>query len=329
MPIRAQIRKAYALILSRLFATVTRGANMQGTLASVRKAWASFTADARHVQIAALSTLVLLSNTWSDFGAGPLGFIGAVCGALTAQAIGSRLTGAPFEVRSALITSLGITVFLRAANPLFWFAAGLAGVGLKFLVRYKGKHIFNPGNIGAASMVLVGAGATWISPGQWGQVTWIVAVMLAFGALVLSCARRLDIAIAFLGSYATLLFARAFYMGDPLSIPLHQLQNGSLIVVTCFMITDPRATPDARTGRILFAILVAGLAHYLQFHAQMRPGLLFALAAVSPLTILFDKIFPARRFTWAAPSVGDTVHANQSNPGRGSVGRAGAGAHAG
>lgn len=293
----------------------------QSSVASVRSA---LFADARHIQIAALSTLFALSNIWSDFGAGLVGFTAALTGALGAQALGARFRGEAFEWRSALVTTFGVSILLRAAHPGFWFAAAFIGVGAKFLIRWRGKHIFNPANLGVVVMILAGGGAAWISPGQWGQVGWIVGLMIGFGALVLSCARRLDIAIAFFGTYAGLLFARAFYLGDPIAIPLNQMQTGALLVFTFFMITDPRATPDARLGRILLAMAVAGLAYHLQFKMQMRPGLLFALAALSPLTILLDRILPADRFIWSNPKVGDLPHDLESSgrrarPGAGAV----------
>jgi Na+-transporting NADH:ubiquinone oxidoreductase subunit NqrB len=276
----------------------------------------AFLADARHVQIAALSTLFALSNVWSDFGAGLAGFAAAFAGALSAQALGARWRSEAFEWRSALVTTLGVSILLRAAYPGFWFAAAFIGIGAKFLIRWRGKHIYNPANLGVVLMILAGGGAAWISPGQWGQASWIAGLMIGFGALVLSCARRLDIAIAFFGTYASLLIARALYLGDPLAIPLHQMQTGALLVFTFFMITDPRATPDSRFGRILLAVAVAGLAYHLQFKMQMRPGLLFALAALSPLTILLDRLMPAQRFNWSHPKVGEPPHVLESPPRR-------------
>jgi hypothetical protein len=67
------------------------------------------------------------------------------------------------------------------------------------------------------------------------------------------------------------------------------------------MISDPRTTPDSGAGRFLFAFAVALLAHYMAFFMQMRPALYFALVALSPATLLIDRLFPARRFTWTDP----------------------------
>ena len=117
--------------------------------------------------------------------------------------------------------------------------------------------------------------------------------------LVLSAARRADIAVFFFLSHAALLFARATWLGNPLAIPIHQLQSGSLLIFTFFMISDPRTAPDSIAGRLLFAFLVAAAAHYMAFFMRMRPALYFALILLSPLTQTMDRLIPAKRFTWA------------------------------
>jgi enediyne biosynthesis protein E5 len=66
-------------------------------------------------------------------------------------------------------------------------------------------------------------------------------------AFVLSRTKRTDVANTFLVTYIAILLGHAFYLGDPLSIPLKQMQSEALF--TFFMITDPNTTqaqrPDA------------------------------------------------------------------------------------
>ena len=253
--------------------------------------------DARHWQLLALTSLFFLSRFVSDFGASFTAFGAALSGAMLAQFLGARVTGTRFEWKSAAITTLGVTILLRASDPVFWFGAGLIGIGAKFLIRFNGKHIFNPACLGIAVITLASAGA-WVSPGQWGQTPIVAAFALGFAALVLSSAKRLDIALGFLVFFAALLFGRAMWLGDPMVIPAHQMQNGALLVFAFFMITDPRSTPDSRVGRLVFAACVAGLAAWLGWGPHVRGGMIYALAALAPLTILIDRILPAKRFEW-------------------------------
>jgi Na+-transporting NADH:ubiquinone oxidoreductase subunit NqrB len=260
--------------------------------------------DARHYQIAVLSALVIYNLGWVDFGAHPFNSACAIGGALAAQVIGSRLSGLPtLDLRSPLITGLSLSLLLRADDAWVHLLAGVIGIGSKFVLRIDGKHIWNPAGFAIVVLLFAASGHVWISPGSWGSTVWFAALLAFLAILVLGAARRSDIAIFFLGSHAALLLARAAWLGDPLAIPLHQLQSGSLLIFTFFMISDPRTSPDSRLGRLIFAASVALTAHYMAFFMQMRPALYVALIALSPLTLLIDRILPAQRFAWTRPAV--------------------------
>jgi Na+-transporting NADH:ubiquinone oxidoreductase subunit NqrB len=254
--------------------------------------------DARYFQIAALSALLSVNFVLIDFGARPLPSAVAIAAALATQAICARLAGVSFDWRSPMITGLSLSLLLRADALWLYAAAGVIAIASKFLLRFDGKHIFNPAGFAIVVLLAASSGA-WISPGQWGTELWFVALAGFFAVLVLSTSRRADIAIFFLLSHAALLVARALWLGDPLAIPVHQLQSGSLLIFAFFMISDPRTAPDSVVGRFLFAFAVAALAHYMAFFMQMRPALYFALILFSPLTLMIDRLIPARRFDWS------------------------------
>jgi Na+-transporting NADH:ubiquinone oxidoreductase subunit NqrB len=261
-----------------------------------------FWRDARHYQIAALSTLLVYNLGWLDFGARPLNSALAITSALVTQVICARIFALPgIDLRSPLITGLSLSLLLRADEPWLHAIAGVIAIGSKFVLRIDGKHIWNPAGFAIVVLLLL-SNDVWISPGQWGSTVWFVALSGFFAILVLHAARRSDIAVFFLASHAALLLGRAWWLGDPLAIPIHQLQSGSLLIFSFFMISDPRTSPDSRAGRFLFAFSVALAGHYLTFFMQMRPALYVALIALSPLVLLIDRIFPADRFTWTRPA---------------------------
>jgi len=259
-----------------------------------------FWSDARHYQIAALATLLVYNLGWLDFAARPLNSVLAIGSALAMQALCARVFGLrSIDLRSPLITGLSLSLLLRADEAWLHALAGVIAIGSKFVLRMDGKHIWNPAGL-AIVVLLAGPAPVWISPGQWGSSVWLAALLCFFAILVLHAARRSDVAIFFLGSHAALLVARALWLGDPLIIPLHQLQSGSLLIFSFFMISDPRTTPDSRLGRFIFAAAVAASGHWLAFFMQMRPALYVALVALSPFILLLDKILPAERFSWTA-----------------------------
>jgi enediyne biosynthesis protein E5 len=259
------------------------------------RAWWS---DARHFQILALSSLLALNFIWFDFGAKPLYSALAISSALLTQVVCSRLFGlSKIDLRSPLITGLSLSLLLRASEAWLPALAGFIAIASKFVLRIDGRHIFNPAGFAIVVLLLTSSGV-WISPGQWGTSLWFATLLVFFAILVLQAAQRSDIALFFLASHAALLFARAHWLGDPIAIPLHQLQSGSLLIFAFFMISDPRTTPDSRAARFLFAFAVAVLAHYLAFFMQMRPALYVALIILSPLTPLFNRIIPGKQFQW-------------------------------
>jgi Na+-transporting NADH:ubiquinone oxidoreductase subunit NqrB len=274
------------------------------------RAWWS---DARYFQIAALSTLLAINFVWIDFGAKPLHSALAITSALAAQAACSRWFGLPrIDLRSALITGLSLSLLLRADEPWLPAVAGIVAIASKFVLRIDGKHIWNPAGFAIVALLLT-SGGVWISPGQWGASVWFGSLVAFLAILVLRASQRSDVALFFLGSHAALLVARALWLGDPLAIPLHQLQSGSLLIFAFFMISDPRTTPDSLLGRLVFAAAVALLAHYLAFFMQMRPALYVALIALSPVTPLLDKLIPANRFAWTPnihPNIGPNMRPN-------------------
>ncbi len=132
---------------------------------------------------------------------------------------------------------------------------------------------FNPTNFGLVAAILL-TGEAWVSPGQWGAGVYFGFLMASLGGLVVNRSSRSDVTYAFLGFYLAVLFGRSLWLGEPMTIPWHRLQNGAFLLFAFFMISDPRTTPDTRAGRILFALLVAVGAGFVHFVLYRPNGLL-------------------------------------------------------
>lgn len=263
-------------------------------------------ADPRHYQIATLAALLTYGLVVLGFEQ-PLSHVIAI----VVMAIGTEAALArfvcrrKFDVLSPLITALSLSILLRTSGITACTIAAAIAIGSKYCMRVGGKHVFNPANF-AISLLILTTDSAWISPGQWGRDAVIVFGMAALATLVLSCAKRLDMAFAFLSAYAILLFARAVHLGDPMAIPLQQMQSGALLLFAFFMITDPKTTPDRRSTRIVYACAVASLAMLLQYVAHWPEGLMLALFFASPLVPLLDRFAPAlraERFQWRRPTL--------------------------
>jgi Na+-transporting NADH:ubiquinone oxidoreductase subunit NqrB len=257
--------------------------------------------DPRCYQVLVLTSLLAFGITVLDFGIHWQNAIAIVVAAQAMQYLGSRIVELPrFDPLSALITSLSLTLLLRTDLLILAALAAVIAIGSKFLVRVRGKHVFNPANIALVSMMLLSDQA-WISSGQWGSAAIGAFVLSCLGFLVLTRARRAETTIAFLLFFGALLFGRALWLGDPLSIPMHQLQNGALLIFAFFMISDPKTTPDAPAGRILYAALVASIAFVIQFVYYIPNGPILALVLSAPLVPLIDALLQGTHYQWQQP----------------------------
>jgi hypothetical protein len=214
-----------------------------------------------------------------------------------------------FDPKSACISALSLCLLLRTDRLWLAVAAAVAAIASKFVVRCRGKHLFNPTNFGLVALMVASGGRVWVSPGQWGSAALFAFLVLCLGGLVVNRAARSDVTYAFLAAYGSVLLGRALWLGQPLAIPLHQAASGAFLIFTFFMISDPKTTPDSRAGRILFACLVAVGAGWAQFALYRPTGLLLSLACLAPLVPLLDRLLPGRTYRWPAPRPGSRLPA--------------------
>lgn len=251
--------------------------------------------DPRYYQIGILSLLLSYGALFLDFEITLSSATAILTAALFTQYVCSCVWKLPaFAPRSALTSSLSLCLLLRTNFVSNAVTAAIFTIAGKFIFRRKGKHIFNPTNFGlVAAMALTGE--AWVSPGQWGSAAYFAFLMACLGGLVINRAARSDVTHAFI---AAILLGRALWLGDPLAIPIHQLQNGAFLLFAFFMISDPKTTPNARGGRILFATLVAIGAAFVQFGLYRTNGLLWSLVFFSTMVPVIDRFFPGERYEW-------------------------------
>ena len=209
----------------------------------------------------------------------------------------SYRAGIRFDPLSALITSLSLTLLLRTNSVALAALAAAIAIGSKFLVRFNGKHVFNPANV-ALVVLMLASDRAWVSTGQWGSAALGAFALVCLGFIVLTRAKRAETTLSFLGAYAALLLGRALWLGDPLTIPLHQLQNGALLIFAFFMISDPMTTPNRASGRVLYGALVAALAVVIQYGYYEPNGPILALVLLAPIVPAIDALLGGCRYRW-------------------------------
>ncbi len=294
------------------YATNSVGSVVHNLMASGR-----CTADPRHFQIFALAGLLVYGVGWLGFeiSAAQIVVTLSTCLAtqwllskrpwrtladwfkrLRAQTMQQRTGAGTFEPASAIISALSLCLLLRVDGLHYAALAAALAIASKFTLRWRGTHLFNPTAF-AISVLLLGTDTVWISAGQWGHAALLMLTLAGLGLLVLTRAQRLDIALAFALTWTAITLSRAWWLHDPLSIAVHQLSNGAVVLFCLFMLTDPRTTPRHRRSRVLFAIVVAAFGAAINVNLYRSDGLILALVLCAPLTVLLNTLadLPRRR----------------------------------
>ena len=228
---------------------------------------------------------------------------------------------------SAMLTGSGVALILRVVgtppndpwNSDAWhvFAAVSAFALLtKYVIRYRGSHVFNPSNIGLVVAFLV-LGSTRVEPldfwwaplDTWGMLAGY-AVILVGGLLITRRLRLLGLAAAFWG---TLAVATGILAGSGHCMTANWafapvcgfdfwrviVTSPEVMIFLFFMITDPKTIPAGHVGRLLFGLLV-GVACTLLMAPQVdewgtKVGLLTGLVLVCAARPVLDRIAPEPR----------------------------------
>ncbi len=259
---------------------------------------------ARASQIFILAGLLLLGVGFRDFSLSPYQILFTFLAGLLTQFL--LLHAFQLSYRgylSVFITCLGLCLLLRSnhlwVHPL---VASLA-IASKFLIRPCSRHLFNPANLGVV-LGLVLFPNTWLTNGQWGT-DLILAFWICFsGLFVVHKVTRLEISLSFLFSYSLIFYLiRIVYLGYPLPVLFHHLENGTLLIFTFFMLTDPMTTPDHTLARILQGLLIAVIAYIWQFLLYWNQAVIWSLFIATFLVPVWNIILPSSKFSWSTPGV--------------------------
>ena len=225
---------------------------------------------------------------------------------------------------SAMLTGSGVALILRdvgtppnapwATNDLILFSV-VAGLSLlsKYVIKYRGTHVFNPSNIGlVVAFVLLGSARVEPLDFWWAPLNvWMIAayaVIVVGGVLITRRLRLLALAGSFwiaLAAGTGLLAASGHCMTANWSFaPVCGLDFWRVIVTSpevliflFFMITDPKTVPSGAVGRVVFGMLVAAGSVLLMAPQTdefgTKVGLLAGLVAICAARPLLDRLVPA------------------------------------
>jgi hypothetical protein len=161
-----------------------------------------------------------------------------------------------------------------------WIFIGVVALGMasKYLIRWRGRHIFNPSNVALVlAFIVLGPQRTepldlwWIPMGPWMIVTY--AILIAGGLLIAWELRLLGLVLGFMGAFALFVALALAPVPDHCMVAswhvtplcgrdLWQIlvTSPEILIFALFMVPDPRTVPEGPVGRVIFGVAVALLA---------------------------------------------------------------------
>ncbi len=234
-----------------------------------------------------------------------------------------RSTGTIVWPASAMLTGSGIALILRVPGTprshwsfhSWWMFAGIAAFSLltKYVVKYRGSHLFNPSNLGLViAFLLLGSTRAepldfwWAPLNAWMSTAY--AVILVGGLLITWRLHLLGAAAAFYGALAagmgliavsghcvTARWAFTPVCGSDLFRVI--MTSPEILIFLFFMITDPKTVPKGRVGRVVFGLLVAAVSILLMAPQTTEFGtkvaLLGGLVLVCAFRPILERLVPA------------------------------------
>ena len=197
----------------------------------------------------------------------------------TELALSRWLRGRFANPQSAYITGISLALLIKPRVDLLWpFAlGGFLAIASKYVLQYRGRHLWNPSNFSIALLVLAAPASVAILSRQWGNDLATNAVIWCFGLLIVSRVRMLHITLTYVACFVALAALRHWIVSGPLLAEIAPITGPMYQLFIFFMITDPKTTVSTVRGRIIVAAAVAVA------EAAIRLAGDFHVAALSPL----------------------------------------------
>jgi len=219
----------------------------------------------------------------------------AIVVAIVAELVLGRIFfGKWLNLASAYISGISCGILVR--SPALWpFAlASLLSIMSKYVLRVKGRHLWNPSNFGICALLFLAPETVAALSVQWGNFKWPLIVIWTLGSIIIYRAKRAHISATYVASFFAFAFVRSYITGDswwaevaPITGPMYQL-------FVFFMVTDPKTTVKSKRWQCIVVFFVAFVEMLLRLnHVVHAP--LYALFLVGPTAMLIEIWLESRR----------------------------------
>src|ERR1700720_4788254 len=175
----------------------------------------------------------------------------AIAASIGTELILSRLFFGKWpNIASAYITGISVGILVR--SPAFWPYAlcSVISITSKYVLRLKGRHIWNPSNFGISVMLFLAPETVASLSIQWGNYLLPMVVIWVLGSLIIYRLKRFHISGLYVASFLIFAFVRSWLTGSPWQSEIAPITGPMYQLFIFFMITDPkpprRSKPELR-----------------------------------------------------------------------------------
>ena len=152
--------------------------------------------------------------------------------------VGKIYTGKWKNLASAYISGISVSILIR--STFYWPYALTAAISIlsKYVLRYKGRHIWNPSNFGISWMLFFAPMYVAGLSVQWGNNLLPMAVIWMLGMVIVYRAKRFHVTITYVISFLVFAYIRSLITADPFLAEVAPLTGPMYQLFIFFMITD-------------------------------------------------------------------------------------------
>ena len=196
--------------------------------------------------------------------------------------------GRVVNLLSAYISGISLTLLTKPQGAALWpfVIGGFLAISSKYVLRYRGTHLWNPTNFAISALLLAAPDRVSVLSHQFGNDFTTNAVIWIFGLIIAARVGVLHITLAYVASFLALNGARAAAFGQPLLPEIAPITGPMYQLFVFFMITDPRTVVRGRRGQIVVAVLIALMETLIRFASDKGWPLPTAFNAAPPIIAL-------------------------------------------
>jgi Na+-transporting NADH:ubiquinone oxidoreductase subunit NqrB len=163
------------------------------------------------------------------------------------------------HLASAYVSGISVGILVR--SPAFWPYALCAAISItsKYVLRVRGRHLWNPTNFGIVMMLLLAADAVAGLSVQWGNNLLPMVFVWVLGTFILRAVGRLHITLTYVAGFLFFGYVRSLATGHPFLSEVAPITGPMYQLFIFFMITDPKTTVRPKWAQSLVAVLIAAL----------------------------------------------------------------------